>query len=662
MGPAPAGGNANDVPAVNDSLTDGSLARVAERLDQAAAEPSRYRRFELARELFLESGSAELRRGADGSLDPGESGGFDDLDDFDDPDDRAAAALPLLESAAWAAMRYHVEFTIDNDKERARLVPHFVGPDNTDPIDTDLVPDEVVAAWVDLSAAVQSAPARALLSHLAFQAGKSGRREHAQDALNAYLEVTNSELRVSDAVHSARVAVRLARAVGDHDGLAVSLRTLEGAAEKAITGPSRSVGAARDALGTLIRERADARRLVDLACAAWSGEHIEDLFWRLKLRTAADSADLEDIWRCRVEHSIARAERSTSNILRATRLREAAALAEESGFGDLRERTAVLLQGIRNVDLEMIRITASTFRFEEQLEETIASVLLDKTAAEVVPENRRSSEARDPADPRVQGEDPGSTTELPTWYRRLLAFAHFQAPTGDPDANREVVEHQHRLAPLQAYFPKQLQTPEGLPLYAPATTEERFDLDVVEWETELLAQWTPIMAEALHRVVTPDLPPFGDLVHVLGSGPASDEGVGRQLAASLYRYWSGDGQGAVYTAVPMLEAMVRNAVLDADRGIYRLQRKQVPGQYVGLGVLLDLFVESYAVDRRDERFFGALLKHPGGWNLRNKLAHGYLPDASGGLAAIVLYAAMRILVLCDEGANQVAVKEGRVDE
>lgn len=240
-------------------------------------------------------------------------------------------------------------------------------------------------------------------------------------------------------------------------------------------------------------------------------------------------------------------------------------------------------------------------------------------------------------------------TDFPVWYARLNGYAHFETPTGHPDSNREIVENQRRLAPLQAFLPVHLQTPEGLPLYAPGTNEERFDLDLVRWETQLLEQWSWIMAEALRRVVSSGMPPAADLITVLTSNPVSTPPIARQLASSLGRFWTGDAEGAAYSALPAIEAMVRNAVIAADRGVFRLQRKQQPGQFVGLGTLLDLFAESYAISERDSRFFGALLRHPGGWNLRNLAAHGYTPGIGGAAGAVVLYAAMRIIVLSADG-------------
>lgn len=626
----------------------GDLARVAALLDQASTESSRYRRFILAKSLFLERGVIDHTAGPV-VIDGAEMGDGDLEDDWDNEEDRVTQRLPPLDGAAWAAMRYHVELTVDGKKERARLEPHFIGPDARDPLDTEDQSTYVVAAWVALAGVVESPAARALLSHLAFQSGAPDARGHAQLAAAAYLQVSESDARAVDLVHSARVAVRLARAVGDDELHSAAVHVLEGVAEECLTGERKSVGAAKDALGTLIREQSPrARELIELACATWRADQVGQAFWHLKLQTATDDDDREQIWRDRVAAATATAEASSSNILKASRLRDVLALAEASGVSGLREQAAVLIQGIRNLDLEMMSIRAVSYRFEEQFEEMVASVLSDPDAGDFLVDWK--------PDPEPCDAEEAAGPPTPTWYLRLRAFAQHGPPTGNPDENRKQIENQYRLAPLQHLFPTQLQTPEGLPLYAPETEDDRFDLDMVTWETQLLEQWTHIYAEALHRIADPEVPPFDALVRVLSEGD-DPSNIGHQLAESFFRYWAGDGQAALHTAVPMIEALVRHAVLRAERGIYRLQKKQTPGQYVGLGALLDLFYDIYTVDERDQRFFNAVLRHPGGWNLRNLISHGYLPGINGGVAALALYAALRILALAGKPAPTDDVKD-----
>ncbi|KAB2807855.1 hypothetical protein F9L07_24525 [Pimelobacter simplex] len=625
--------------------TSEDVARVAGMLDRAAAEVSRHRRFTLARELFVEPHLAKGPDAPSGEVSGTEGTAFSlesVEDEWADEEERAAAKLPVLEAAAWAAMRYHVEFTIEGKKERARLEPHFKGPDSSDPVDTDRQGEVVVDAWTALAGAVTFPGARAALSHLVFQAASG--REYAQAAAVAYLELSESDVRAVDMVSAARAAVRLARAVGDKKLAAGAVAALERAAQECVNGERRSVGGAQQALETLVREGLPrASELIEAAVVGWGPEQVGQQFWHLKLQTATDDADREQIWRDRVAAATAVAEASSSNILKATRLRDVLALAEASGIAELREQAAVLVQGIRNLDLEMMTIRASSHQFEEQFEEVVASVLGDPYAGDFT---ARWIPDIDPVDV-PDGGDGIEAPALPTWYARLRAFAQHGPPTGDPDQSRAHIENQHRLAPLQRLFPTSLQTPEGLPFYAPESDEDRFDLDMVKWEAELLQQWTVIYAEALHRVVDTDLPPFKTLVGVLSEG-GEPSAIGHQLAESFYRYWAGDGAAALHTTIPMIEALVRDAVIRADRGIYRLQKNQSPGQYVGLGVLLPLFYDIYDVSEKDQRFFNAVLKHPGGWNLRNLLSHGYLPAINGGVAALALYAALRVLVLTDK--------------
>jgi hypothetical protein len=477
------------------------VSRVATLLDRAAAELSPYRRSSLAKKLLLpaELDSRDLE--PEGPEEP------DYIEEFDDEDDHLARKLPLLDGAAWAAMRYHIDLTVDGNKERVRLEPEFKGPEGSDPLDTDGQKSEVIDAWVALAGAVETPAARATLSHLAFQAGAPEARSHAQTATVAYLELAQKEARSSDAVKAARVGIRLARAIRDQDLHASALRTLENVSKKYMAGDGMPVGAAKAALGTLIREESTrARELVEAACAKWGLNVVGQSFWDLKLKTAVDGADREQIWRDRVKSAIQIAESTDSNILKAARLRDVLALAESSGIAELRERAAVLVQGIRNIDLEMVQIKASSYQFDEQFEKMVASVLDDSNAGDF-------TEVRKPnVHPSTDDDDrPG----LPTWYRRLLAFAQYGPPTGNPDENRSQIANQYRLAPLQHLFPTQLQTPEGLPLYAPETEDERFDLDMVRWETQLLEQWTYIYAEALHRVIDPEVPPYEELARVL---------------------------------------------------------------------------------------------------------------------------------------------------
>ncbi len=613
-------------------LPDTDYTRVASMLDDIAVEQSRYRRRRLAREILLES---HLSNTPDNESE----------DPLEDPEDHTGDRLPLAEKAGWWAMRYHLQIEGAPRKERATMEPESEGSneETQPPRVTDVAP-EVVEAWAQLAALVTTPSAIATLRHLLFQARHGNVPENARQAADAYCDLANTESRLFDAVFAARAAVRLARAVDDKERHEVALKCLAEVTRRATDGgPSQSFGAVMRGLETLLAEKAPAAsELLDRAHSIWPiGEQADQLLV-LALSAVTDSSERKKLWTDRVENFLTIAGHTDSNIIRATRLRQAAEIAELSGIKELRIRATKLLQDVRHLDLEMMRIHVSTRRFQEQWEETIAMVLGDLSAADGLQINT--------SDPEHEGESPKEKKQ-PTWALRLRAFGNFEAPTGDPETNRTVVRAHRAAAPLQALFPLQLQTPEGLPLFTPSNDDERFELDMVRWETQLLEQWVYILSDALQRIGAEGTPARTEVERFFLVGHAVTANEAGMLSRALERYWSGDAEAAAFTAFPLIEALLRNAALAAGQGIYRLQKKQSPGQYVGIGALLDLFVESYDVNERDRRFFNALLNHPGGWNVRNLMAHGYVLRAGSALAAVLIYASMKIVLLALEGPS-----------
>lgn len=606
--------------------SDANYSRVAALIDDIAVEQSRYRRSRLARELLL-------------GPHPSNSPEGEDDDPLEDSEDRTGDRLPLADKAGWWAMRYHLQIEGEPGKERATMEPEFEGPggEMQPPRVCDVAP-EVVEVWSQLAELVTTPPAVATLRHLLFQARHGDVPENARQAVDAYCDLAKTEGRLFDAVFAARAAVRLARAVKDEGRRDGALGVLADAVQRSMDGgPSQSFGAVMRGLETLLGEKATtASELIDRARSIWVAGQQADKLLHLALSAVTSSSDRERLWTDRVENFLRMAETSDSNAIRAMRLRQAVEIAELSGMKELRGRATKLLQEVRHLDLEMMRIRASTRRFQEQWEEAIAFVLGDPSAADGLQDDG----PRPDNDKEARGE-----TQQPMWALHLRAFGNFEAPTGDPEANRKLVRTQRAATPLQALFPSQLQTPEGLPLYAPSNEDEHFELDMVRWETDLLEQWVYILSDALQRIGVEGTPAGPEIERFFLVGHAVTASEAGMLARALERYWSGDAEAAAFTAFPLIEALLRNAALAADQGIYRLQKKQSPGQYVGLGILLDLFVEYYDVSKRDQRFFNALLNHPGGWNVRNLMAHGYILSAGSALAAVLIYAAMKIVLL-----------------
>jgi hypothetical protein len=588
---------------------DEKLHQAADALDSVAEHDSEYRRYAAARDVFVDHRMVD--------------------DESDDTD--SGNHLTLEHRAAWWSLRYQLDFDRSSGSERVRLLPEFRGPDSTNPPDTRSVDSTIVATWRGLAGLVQHAPTRARLHHLLFQVGGGDRLNHARAAIAAYIDASALEARNYDAVADCRAAIRLSRAINDDTTLSTSIDQLCVLVERLLGQDDPPFGSVVSALITLTGEGSPGTttRLLATAEKKWPDPTQRDRILNLALESATSPSERAEIWRRRVHTFLDRADSETNNIMRATRLHQAVELAERSNDPALRNEATVRLQQVRELDLEMMHLTASSRQFQEEWDSCVDAVLGTDTST------RPTAEAGDAPD------EPSAN-----WSEALSAFASFTTVTGPIATTERRVREQYALAPLTALFSTQLQTPEGLPLWAPTTDAERLDMDMVKWETQLLGHWAPIFAAALHEIVHRfGTPPAENLHHVLNIGPAMTSDTSTRLCRALFRFWSGDPEAAAYTTTPVIESMLRTAVLAADQGIYRLQQGQSPGQYVGLGVMLNLFCTEYDVPEDDRRMFNAICNHPAGWNTRNLLAHGYVKNVDSGVAAVLIHIALRIVVL-----------------
>ena len=49
-------------------------------------------------------------------------------------------------------------------------------------------------------------------------------------------------------------------------------------------------------------------------------------------------------------------------------------------------------------------------------------------------------------------------------------------------------------------MPTHLFGPDGLPSYTGISEEDRFEVELVRWEAELLSQWSRLLARGLHQI------------------------------------------------------------------------------------------------------------------------------------------------------------------
>jgi hypothetical protein len=529
------------------------------------------------------------------------------LDEF--PDD-----LPVEERAVAWALEYHVESVDGEGRRRIRLASKFEHDDGSDPPAVADAPEEVVSVWRALLDLVKEPPARARLHHLLFERGRPEAFRHARSAAEAYLASAEHQDRGLDAVEDLVAATRLGRAISDSALTTESLDRAANLAEQHLAADEPPAGIVIRALRHLVGEpdcpdRVDA--LLARAAEAWPDANRRDQVLAIMLKRCDDAPSRADVWRRRVAAFSEEAEAATSTIMRAFRLQQALRLAERSGDVELRREAASRLQAIRHEALEMMTFKASSHRYEEEFERLV-------------------EEASKGAD----------------WRQALITFATLGPISGDVEQNRALIEERHRQHPLANLFPVDLRSPEGLPIFTGTSEEDRFDLDLTMWETELVGYWLPILVAGLHAIPERHgLPTLEEISTFLMQWPAVHGAVGPAIARALLRYWTGDAEGAAYTIAPRIEALVRSLVLQRDRGVFRLQRDHKPGQYPGLGHLLPILVDEYALPESVARFLDAVVCHPGGLNVRNLMLHGYVDDLGPGIAALLIHTALGLATI-----------------
>lgn len=522
------------------------------------------------------------------------------------PDD-----LTWPERATVWAVEYHVETVDDQGRRRVRLTPAHEHGDGTDPPLPAAVPEAAADAWRALLELVVQPPAEARLHHLLFERGGPTGPEHARSAARAYIAAAQGWERGLDAVQDLSAATRLARAVGDQDLAAEALATLSALVARHLDGSDPLAGIILRALDHLVGEPGcppEVDELLERAARVWPDASRTDRVLKLVLRRCQSDTARSEVWRRRVEAFSREAAAASSGIMRAVRLQQALSLAEASGDPQLRQEAAAALQTVRREDLGLMSFSATSRLYEEEFEQQVTSCSAGDS-----------------------------------WRASLVTFAKLPPLSGDTERNRDLIKGRQAEHPLGALFPTQLLGPDGLPTYTGTSEEDRFDVDLVGWETELIGQWAHIVAAALHEIPSRhELPNLQEISEFLAGWPAIGPSLAPALARALLRYWTGDAEGAAYSVLPRIESIVRNLVRARNRGAYRLQREQKPGQYVGLGQLLPILQEEYDLDESRSRFLAVVLRHPAGLNLRNVMLHGFVGDPGPGLAAILLHVALSL--------------------
>lgn len=605
------------------AATDPRATSVAAEVDTIAAENPSWMKFSLQVQATFGS-PLDRRARTRPPKAPSQDREADQPDD-DDPDDQTSenqtasksnAGDDPVRQAALFACSYGLSFENDDrGRSQYRLEPFFQSDSYSWPPRPDDVAADVADWWPVIAELVHAPAPKARLHGAAFLRGGRDRVLHANNGAEAYFEANRMAARKPEAVDYLQAALRLARAIRSDVLVERALTSLLNFVEDELQTSDDGLGFAIQALEIVAAEPAAPARLNELAellSDAASYVPLADRALRILLSRAAQG-DKPALWRRRVERRRTEALAADHPSVKSVKLQHALQLAQESGQTDLRDLVAADLQACARDDLGMVAFSASSFQYEEAVAEQVKAMI----GAE-------------------------------TWEDALLRLAHFGPLTGITEKNREIVRDQHAASPLLALLPVQLLGPDQLPSYTGTTPEDRFNVDLVRQEVQLLNAWLPVLARSFHDIpVRHGLPTAADLYTFLRQWPSFTQTSAEVIVVALQRLWAGDADAATYTAMPQIEGNVRDLIMSVNRGVFRAQRDHRPGQTLGLGALLPILAETHEIREDWIRYYQAALVHPAGSNLRNLLLHGFRGRTGAAAASLVLHLLLHLGTLTE---------------
>lgn len=495
-----------------------------------------------------------------------------------------------------------LEYLLDFKGSRVSLLPRNGAAGQSWPQAVECATTEVRALWKVLGDSCVDHSLRARFRHLLFQ-GKAGNgRDLARDAAAEYLAATSSHWGAIDKMEFAHAALRLSLAVGDGPGASQAAQALREQALASATNDAPGLAAR----GVVILAGVpalpfDFDALAEEVLALDVGESNADHLYGAWIKRCPP-ADREPLWRRRVQAAVNAAEQG-DGLVRVSKLYGALHLAERSGIGGLRRDVTARLQRAGQAEFQMMHLPSVSREYAEAITEA--------------------------AEDMITGDTIGAG---------LIRWASYGPPTGDVQRSREAVERSLEGLVLWHLMPVQLLGPDNLPIYSGTTEAERFDVEVVRYQVLVLSHYQPIMTKALRLLVDRfGIPDQASLMGFLLTWPGFDRTTAGMAANALVRFWSGDFDGALYTVLPQIERTARNLLLAADERIYRQQRESTPGQYMGLGALLEPLGRLYGLTEDWQRYYEVCVNHPAGLNLRNLVSHGFTGSLTPDAVVLVLH-------------------------
>lgn len=493
------------------------------------------------------------------------------------------------------------------------------------PPPVDEVPEDWPKTWAMVAEQAEHAAARSRLHDLLWERKWGSRPDnHARSAIDAFEELAGGVWSPLDRAECLVRALELARSIGDEERRhRIVEKTIE-AAHTSIQAAERQPGVALRLIESLMRlsggeQPPSIDELLDEAASAyepdpWILQTISDL---QALRVGQDADRIRPIYLRQIERWRAAAQDSPG-LVRLTHLESALELARVHGLRDVADELRKEIQDLSPEDMDLKDFSATIQIPREQVEAFQNAFLIGD------------------------------------WSASLTRFGSYGPPSGDYTKNIEEVQKMQEEHPLQFLFSKVILAPGNIPIRRAATEEEHREVELSAHEARGIAFWGISAADVLDRIHDEKAPPKdASLADFFTTGIIAPE-VAERIARALVLYWEGQPDEASHLLVPRLEAVIREMCRQAGLAIIREPRGREPGGVRTLGDLLGALKGH--LDESWRRYLVNLLVDPIGTNLRNRISHALLNQATREQAAALLHAACFLRLLGPAGEDQ-AVSE-----
>ena len=478
----------------------------------------------------------------------------------------------------------------------------------------DSIEDDDVTRWDGAAAELADVPVLAArLNDLLWERRWGDKPyQHALTAIDAYLELADSEPEPLERVMQLRRALELARQVKNVERQTTLVERIMAAAEESLAADEEQPGVALRLIEALAALPAEAvapeavGALLDAAEEAYDDPWILQSVLDLKVSRTTDLDEKRQLWREQVATWRSRAE-SATGVVRISFLRRAQEIASLYGLRDEEEAIGLEIQGISTDDLDLKTVSASVTITDDDAEAYIQAFI---------------------------GDD---------WESSLVRFGGLGPPGGDYERNVAAVMQQMKDYPIQFMVSRVILGPGNMPIREISSEEEHREAALVAYESQGISIDAHFRADVLDRLLSTFGPLTREELTDLFTAPLMPAVLAERIARAVELYFDGQFDESGHVILPRLEAVIRNMVRELGLRIVQPPRGEVPGGVRALGQLLAAIQGHY--DESWRRYMRNVLTEPTGHNIRNTALHGLVAGIRREQAALLIQIACHLRLI-----------------